>query len=170
MLKILPLNEETLDLEIDLCVKFHPSGFFPDEELAEEGRKLKKILMKRIFEKVTPAGFIAIDEGKPVALLELMPREYARRNGYITGLEGVDEETLTILCLEVARDQDRKRVMESMVRYLINNLSVFRPFKRIEVGAFPGDVDFHPSWVYENVGFKVAEDRDTVKVLSISIL
>lgn len=169
MMEILPLNEETMDLEIDLCLKCHPSGFVVPERSAEEGRRAKKEFLGKVFGRVRPAGFVAVEDGEPVALLELMPREYARRNGYITGSTGRDEETLTIVCLEVALNQDRREVMGGMVAHLTENLELFRPFKRIEVGAFPRDVDFHPAWVYEENCFEVVEDRGVARVLSISI-
>ena len=88
MMEILPLNEETMDLEIDLCLKCHPSGFVVPESSAEEGRWAKKEFLGKVFGRVRPAGFVAVDGDEPVALLELMPREYARRNGYITGSTG----------------------------------------------------------------------------------
>jgi hypothetical protein len=87
-----------------------------------------------VFSRVSPAGFVAAENGRPVALLELMPRDYARRNGYITGSTGRDEETLTIVCLEVALNQDRRKVMDGMVAHLTENLELFRSYKRIEVG------------------------------------
>ncbi len=166
---ILPLNEETMDLEIDLCLKCHPSGFVVPEGSAEEGRRTKKAFLKKVLSRVSPAGFVAAENGKPVALLELMPRDYARRNGYITGSTGLDEETLTIVCLEVALNQDRETVMDRMVAHLAENLDLFRPYKRIEVGAFPRDVQFHPAWVYEKNGFETIEDRDTARVLALPI-
>ena len=169
MIDILPLNEETMDLEIDLCLKCHPSGFVVPEGSAEEGRRTKKAFLKKVLRRVSPAGFVAAENGRPVALLELMPRDYARKNGYITGSTGLDEETLTIVCLEVALNQDRRKVMDGMVAHLAENLELFRPFKRIEVGAFPRDVDFHPAWVYEDHGFEVIEDRGVARVLSISV-
>jgi hypothetical protein len=169
VMNIFPLNEETMDLEIDLCLRCHPSGFVVPEGSAEEGRRTKKAFLKKVFGRVKPAGFVAAENGRPVALLELMPRDYARRNGYITGSTGRDEETLTIVCLEVALNQDRRKVMDGMVAHLADNLGLFQPFKRIEVGAFPQDVDFHPAWVYEDNGFKVVEDRGVARVLSISV-
>ena len=166
---ILPLNEETMDLEIDLCLKCHPSGFVVPEGSAEEGRRTKKAFLKKVLRRVSPAGFVAAENGKPVALLELMPRDYARRNGYITGSTGRDEETLTIVCLEVALNQDRETVMDRMVAHLAENLDLFRPYRRIEVGAFPRDVHFHPAWVYEKNGFETLEDRGTARVLALPI-
>jgi hypothetical protein len=158
-----------MDLEIDLCIKFHPSGFIPDEKNAKEGRILKRKFLQRVFEKVNPAGFIAVKDGKPIGLLELMPRAYARRNGYITGINGIDNDTLTIVCLEVALGENRKEVIGKLVAHLVDNLNKFRSYRRLEVGAFPRDVEFHPSWVYEKYGFNVSEDREIVKVLTISI-
>jgi hypothetical protein len=168
VIETLPLTEETMELEIDLCLKCHPSGFVVPEGSAEEGRRAKRDFLTKVFAEIKPAGFVVVEDGKPVALLELMPREFARRNGYITGLTGRDEETLTITCLEVALNQDRRKVMDRMVAHLAENLELFRPFKRIEVGAFPRDVDFHPTWVYEDHGFEVIEDRGAARVLSIS--
>ena len=168
-MKIHPLNEETLDLELDLCLRCHPSGFAPQGPEVEEGRKLKKDLLTEIFEKVRPAGFVAKEDGSPVALLELMPREYARRSGYITGTQGEEDETLTIVCLEVALGHDRKDKMRAMVSHLTRDLEQFKPYRRIEVGAFPLDVDFHPAWVYQEGGFQVAEDRGEALVLTIQI-
>jgi len=118
---------------------------------------------------VRPAGFVAEEDGGPAALLELMPREYARRSGYITGAQGEDDETLTIACLEVAHGFDRKSMMRVMVSHLTRNLEQFRPYRRIEVGAFPRDVDFHPAWVYQEAGFQVAEDRGEALVLTIRV-
>jgi hypothetical protein len=169
MMEVLPLNEETMDIEIDLCLKCHPSSFVVPEGSAEEGRKMKRAFLKKVLRRVRPAGFVAVEDGEPVALLELMPRDYARRNGYITGSTGLDKETLTIVCLEVALNQDRREVMGEMVARLRDGLDFFRPFKRIEVGAFPRDVDFHPTWVYEDNGFEVVEDRGVARVLSISV-
>ncbi len=169
MMEILPLNEETMELEIDLCLRCHPSGFVVPESSAEEGRRAKKEFLGKVFGRVRPAGFVAVEDGEPVALLELMPREYARRNGYITGSTGRDEETLTIVCLEVAMDRDRRKAMDGVVAHLTENLELFRPFKQIEVGAFPRDVDFHPAWVYEDNGFGVVEDRGVSRVLAISV-
>lgn len=166
---ILPLNEETMDLEINLCLKYHPSGFVVPEGSVEEGRRTKKAFLKKVLRRVSPAGFVAAENGKPVALLELMPRDYAWRNGYITGSAGLDEETLTIVCLEVALNQDRETVMDGMVAHLVENLELFRPFKRIEVGVFPQDVDFHPAWVYEKHGFETLEDRGVARVLVIAM-
>ena len=168
-MKIHPLNEETLDLELDLCLRCHPSGFAPQGPEVEEGRRLKKELFSEIFERVRPAGFVAEVDGSPAALLELMPREYARRSGYITGAQCEDDETLTIVCLEVARGYDRKEKMRAMVSHLTRNLEQFKPYRRIEVGAFPQDVDFHPAWVYQEEGFQVAEDRGEALVLTIRI-
>ena len=168
-MEILPLTEETMELEMDLCLKCHPSGFVVPEGSAEEGRRAKREFLTKVFAEIRPAGFVAVEDGRPVALLELMPREFARRNGYITGSTGRDEETLTIACLEVALDQDRRKVMDGMVAHLAENSVLFRPFRQIEVGAFPRDVDFHPAWVYEDNGFEVAEDRGVARVLSISV-
>ena len=168
-MEILPLTEETADLEIDLCLRCHPSGFVVPEGSAGEGRRAKKAFLKTVLSRVNPAGFVAVEKGGPLALLELMPRDYARRSGYITGSTGPDGETLTIACLEVALNRDRKEAMREMVAHLAANLELFRPFKRIEVGAFPRDVDFHPAWVYEENGFEVAEDRGTARVMSIAI-
>ena len=168
-MRILPLTEETLDLEIDLCLRFHPSGFSPQGPEADLGRKMKKELFEEIFEIVRPAGFVAEEDGEPVTLLEIMPREYARRSGYITGFEGEDEETLTIVCLEVAYSKNRKEIMDLMVSHLVKNLELFKPFKRIEVGAFPRDVDFHPVWVYQKNGFEVSEDRGDSLILTIPL-
>jgi len=125
--------------------------------------------LKKVFSRVSPAGFVAAENGKPVAPLELMPRDYARRNGYITGSTGRDEETLTIVCLEVALNQDRRKVMDGKVAHLTENLELFRSYKRIEVGAFSQDVDFHPAWVYEKHGFETLEDRGVVSVLIIAM-
>jgi hypothetical protein len=169
MMEVLPLNEETMELEMDLCLRCHPSGFVVPERSAEEGRRTKKEFLMKVFSRVRPAGLVAVEDGEPVALLELMPRDYARRNGYITGTTGRDDETLTIVCLEVALNQDRRKVMDGMVAHLTDNLELFQPFKRIEVGAFPRDVDFHPAWVYEDNDFEVVEDRGVARVLSISI-
>jgi len=168
-MKIVPLNRESMDKEIDLCLRFHPSGRIPDPENAEKGRELKRKFLEMVFEKVEPAGFVALNGSKPVGLLELMPREYARRNGYITGSQGVDEDVLTIVCLEVSLGEDRKRVMNLLVSHLVNNLHLFSPFKEVEVGAFVGDVEFHPSWVYEKHGFKVVEKRGKARILAIQI-
>jgi hypothetical protein len=168
-MKVHPLTEETLDLELELCLRCHPSGFSPRGSMVDEGRRLKKELFREIFERVRPAGFVAGEEGSPVSLLEMMPREYARRSGYIIGDHGEDDETLTIVCLEVAYGYDRKEMMRAMVSHLTRNLELFRPFRRIEVGAFPRDVDFHPAWVYQEAGFLIAEDRDEALVLTIQI-
>ena len=168
-MKVHPLTEETLDLELELCLRCHPSGFSPEGPEVEEGRRIKKELFSEIFERVRPAGFVAEEGGSPVSLLELMPREYARRSGYITGDHGEDDKILTIVCLEVAHGYDRKEMIRAMVSYLIRNLKLFRPFRRIEVGAFPRDVDFHPTWVYQEAGFLVAEDRGEVLVLTIQV-
>jgi hypothetical protein len=169
VIEIIPLTEKTMELEIDLCLKFHPSGYKVPEDDAIQGRDAKKKFLKKVFEEVIPAGFIAIENGKPLALLELVPRKIAARNGYITGLKDIDEDTLTIVCLEVTSNQNRKQIMKIMVEHLVNNLELFKPFKMIEVGAFPQDVDFHPAWVYEDNGFTTVEDRDVAKVLSISV-
>lgn len=168
-MNIHPLTEETLDLELDLCLRCHPSGFTPRGSEVEEGRRLKKRFVREVLRRVRPAGFVAEVDGGPVALLELMPREYARRSGYITGAGGVEGETLTIVCLEVAHGYDRKEMMRVMVSHLARNLELFRPYGRIEVGAFPRDVDFHPAWVYREHGFRVAEDRVEALVLTIQI-
>ena len=168
-MNIHPLTEETLDLELELCLRCHPSGFSPQGPEVEEGRRLKKELFKEIFERVRPAGFVAEESGSPVSLLELMPREYARRSGYITGDHCDDDQTLTIVCLEVAHGYDRKEMMRAIVSHLTKNLELFRPFERIEVGGFPRDVDFHPAWVYQEAGFLVAEDRGEALVLTIQI-
>ena len=168
-MNIHPLTEETLDLELDLCLRCHPSGFTPRGPEVEEGRRLKKRFVRKVLQHVRPAGFVAEADGGPVALLELMPREYARRSGYITGDHGEDDKILTIVCLEVAHGYDRKEMIRAMVSYLIRNLKLFRPFRRIEVGAFPQDVDFHPAWVYQEAGFLVAEDRGEVLVLTIQV-
>lgn len=164
-----PLTEETLDLELDLCLRCHPSGFSPQGPEAEEGRRLKTRFIHEVLQHVNPVGFVAEDDGSPVALLELMPREYARRSGYITGTRGEDDETLTIACLEVALGNERKDRMRAMVNHLTRNLEQFRPYRRIEVGGFPKDVDFHPAWVYLEGGFEVAEDRGEALVLTIQI-
>ena len=73
------------------------------------------------------------------------------------------------MCLEAALNQERREVMDGMVAHLTENLELFRPFKRIEVGAFPRDVDFHQAWVYDDNGFEVVEDRGVARVLSISV-
>jgi hypothetical protein len=169
VIEIIPLTEETMDPEIDLCLKFHPSGYIVPKDDAIQGRIAKRKFLKKVFKKVRPAGFIAIEHDKPLALLELMPREIAARNGYITGSNDNKEDILTIVCLEVTSDQNRKQVMELMVTHLVNNLELFKPFKTIEVGAFPQNVDFHPAWVYEDNGFIIVEDRSIAKVLSVSI-
>ena len=166
-MKILPLTTETLDLEIDMCQQCHPSGYVVDGVDAVEGRRLKKALFEDIFKVTGTAGFIAVEDGAPVSLLELMPRVFARRNGYITGSTGSDDEVLTIVCLEVAHGWDRKRMMRVMVGHLVENIREFSPFKSIEVGAFPRDVDFHPSWVYLDAGFQLVEDRGKAGVFSI---
>jgi len=168
-MEILPLTEETMGLEMDLCLRFHPSGYAVPEADAVEGRRAKEGFLRRVFERVRPAGFVAVDSGEPVALLELMPREFARRNGYITGELGEDGETLTIACLEVAAGRDRKRVMDAMVAHVVERLDLFAPYRAVEVGAFPRDVDFHPAWVYEKHGFEVAEDRGIALVLSVAV-
>lgn len=158
-----------MDKEIDLCLKFHPSGKVPNPKSAEKGRELKRRFLERVLEKVKPAGFIALNEDKPVGLLELMPREYARRNGYITGSQGADKDLLTIVCLEVSLGEDRKKVMNLLVSHLLDNLHIFSLFKEVEVGAFLGDFEFHPSWVYEKHGFKVVEERGNTRILKIQI-
>jgi hypothetical protein len=168
-MNIHPLTEETLDLELDLCLRCHPSGFSPQSPEVEEGRRLKKRFVHEVLQHVRPAGYVAEVDGSPVALLELMPRGYARRSGYITGAHGEDVETLTIACLEIAHGYDRMEMMRAMVFHLTRNLERFRPYRRIEVGAFPRDVDFHPAWVYRENGFRVAEDRGEALVLAISI-
>ena len=168
-MNIHPLAEETLDLELDLCLRCHPSGFTPRGPEVEEGRRLKKQFVHEVLRRVRPAGFVAEVDGSPVALLELMPREYARRSGYITGSMGEDDETLTIACLEVAHGYERKAMMRAMVSHLTQNLERFKPYRRIEVGEFPRDVDFHPAWVYQEHDFEVAEDRGEALVLSIRI-
>jgi hypothetical protein len=168
-MKIHPLTEETLDLELDLCLRCHPSGFSPQGPEAEEGRRLKKQFVHDVLGHVRPAGFVAELDGRPVALLELMPREYARGIGCITGTQGEDDETLTIACLEVAHGHERKDRMRAMVSHLTRNLEQFKPYRCIEVGAFPKDVDFHPAWVYQEGGFQVAEDRGEALVLTIQI-
>ena len=168
-MNIHPLTEETLDLELDLCLRCHPSGFAPRGPEVEEGRRLKKKFVHEVLQHVRPAGFVAEVDGGPVALLELMPREYARRSGYITGAIGDDDEALTIVCLEVAYGYERKAMMRVMVSHLTRNLELFRPYSCIEVGAFPRDVDFHPAWVYQEAGFRVTEDRGEALVLTIRI-
>jgi len=135
----------------------------------EEGRRLKKQFVHEVLQHVRPAGFVAEEDGGPVALLELRPREYARRSGYITGAMGEDDETLTIACLEIAHGYERKEMMWAMVFHLTRNLEQFKPYRRIEVGAFPRDVDFHPAWVYQEAGFQVAEDRGEALVLTIQV-
>ena len=60
-------------------------------------------------------------------------------------------------------------MMRAMVSHLAQNLEQFKPYRRIEVGAFPRDVDFHPAWVYQEHGFRVAEDRGEALVLTIQI-
>ena len=57
-------------------------------------------------------------------------------------------------------------VMDRIVAHLAENLDMFRPYRRIEAGAFPRDVQFHPAWVYEKNGFETIEDRDTARVLA----
>ncbi len=168
-MNIHPLTEETLDLELDLCLRCHPSGFTPRGPEVEEGRRLKKRFVREVLRRVRPAGFVAEVDGGPVALLELMPREYARRSGYITGAVGEEGETLTIVCLEIAQGYERKEMMRVMVSHLARNLELFRPYRCIEVGAFPRDVDFHPAWVYQEHGFQVSEDRGEALVLTIQI-
>ncbi len=168
-MRIHPLNEDKIDLEIDLCLKCHPSGLIPEGPEVEKGRNLKKDFLKEILEKVNPCGFIAEMDNKPVALLELMPREYAKRSGYITGTKDLDDVTLTIVCLEVAYGFNRKEMMRAMVTHLIQSIEDFKPFKRIEVGAFKKDVDFHPSWVYLEAGFEISEDRGKLLVLRTNI-
>ena len=59
--------------------------------------------------------------------------------------------------------------IRGMVAHLTRNLEQFRPYCRIEVGAFPRDVDFHPAWVYQEAGFQVAEDRGEALVLTIRV-
>ena len=165
-MRLLPLDEESMDLEIDLCLRCHPSGVVVEGEAAEEGREAKRRFLRGVLKRVNPAGFVAENDGKPVALLELMPRDAARLSGYVTGEDG---GTLTVACLEVARGHERKPAMRMMVGHLVRNLGLFRPYRRIEVGGFPGDVDFNPAWVYEEAGFRVDEDRGAVRVLSIEI-
>ena len=168
-MNIRPLSEETLDLELHLCLKCHPSGFSPAGPEVDEGRRLKRRFIQEVLQRVRYAGFVAEEENAPAALLELMPRSLARRNGYITGDDGEDDETLTIACLEVAYGYERKEMMRAMVSHLARNLKLFRPYRRIEVGAFPRDTDFHPDWVYREAGFTVDEDRGEALVLTIRI-
>jgi len=168
-MRLLPLDENSMDLEIDLCLRCHPSGVVVNGEAAEEGRDAKRLFLQGVLERVNPAGFVAEDSGAPVALLELMPRDVARLSGYVTGDEGEDGRTLTVACLEVAHGYERKPTIRMMVGHLVGNLGLFRPYRRIEVGGFPGDVDFNPAWVYEEAGFTVDEDRETVKILSVEI-
>jgi len=168
-MRILPLDEGSMDLEIDLCLLCHPSGVVVEGEAAEAGREAKRLFLRGVLERVNPAGFVAEDGGGPVALLELMPRDVARLSGYVTGEEGEDGGTLTVACLEVAHGFERKPAIRMMLDHLVNNLGLFRPYRRIEVGGFPGDVDFNPAWVYEEAGFRVDEDRGAVRVLSIEI-
>ena len=73
------------------------------------------------------------------------------------------------MCLEVALNQDRRKVMDGKVAHLTENLELFRSYKRIEVGAFSQDVDFHSVWVYEKHGFETLEDRGVVSVLIIAM-
>jgi hypothetical protein len=166
---ILPLTRDTLDLEIDLCLQCHPSGYIVAGIDAIEGRNLKKALFDKIFRVLESAGYVAIEDDAPISLLELMPRKFARRNGYITGSTGSDDEVLTIVCLEVAYGWDRKHLMRVMVRHLVENIQDFSPFKYIEVGAFSQDVSFHPSWVYLEAGFHLVEDRINAGVYSIEL-
>ena len=102
-MNIHPLTEETLDLELDLCLRCHPSGFTPRGPEVEEGRRLKKRFVREVLRRVRPAGFVAEEDGSPVALLELMPREYARRSGYITGAGGADRRLLRLEAAQVFR-------------------------------------------------------------------
>lgn len=166
---ILPLDRRSMDKEIDLCLKFHPSGIIPSPRNAKKGRELKKKFLQMVFRRVEPAGFIALSSNKPIGLLELMPREYAQRNGYITGSRGDHKDVLTIVCLEVSFGEDREKVMDMLVSHLAENLHNFGSFKKIEVGAFLGDVEFHPSWVYEKHGFKRVEERGKARILEIKI-
>lgn len=166
---ILPLDHQSMDKEIDLCLKFHPSGKIPSPRNAKKGRKLKKQFLEMVFKKVEPAGFIALSGNRPIGLLELMPREYARTNGYIIGSRGDDKNVLTIVCLEVSFGEDRRKVMDMLVSHLVSNLRSFGSFKKIEVGAFQGDVEFHPSWVYEKHGFQRLEERGKALILAIQI-
>lgn len=168
-IKILPLNRKSMDKEIDLCLKFHPSGMVPSPENAKKGRELKKKFLEMVFSKVEPAGFIALNSNRPIGLLELMPREYAQRNGYITGSRGDDKDVLTTVCLEVSFGENRKKVMDMLVSHLVNNLHIFSSFKEVEAGAFLGDVEFHPSRVYEKHGFRIVEDRGKARILAIQI-
>lgn len=62
-----------MDLEMDLCLRYHPPGYTVPEADAGEGRRTKEGFLRRVFERVRPAGFVAVDGGEPVALLELMP-------------------------------------------------------------------------------------------------
>lgn len=169
VIEIIPLNRKSMDKEIDLCLKFHPSGMVPNPENAKKGRELKKKFLEMVFNKVDPAGFIALNSNKLIGLLELMPRDYAQKNGYITGSTGDDKDVLTIVCLEVSFSEDRNEVMDMLVSHLVNNLHIFSSFKEIEVGAFPSDVEFHPSWVYEKHGFRIVEDRGKARILAIQI-
>ncbi len=97
---------------------------------------MKRAFLKKVFSRVKPAGFIAAENGMPIALLELMPREFARLNGYITGTTGCNGETLTIVCLEVASNQNRNVVMDRLVEHLVENPKVISTFQTVGSGSF----------------------------------
>ena len=83
-MRILQLDESSIDLEIDLCLKCHPSGVIVEGEVAEDGREMKRKFLQGVLKRIRPAGFVALDNSNPVSLLELMPRLSLRVNIFLS--------------------------------------------------------------------------------------
>ncbi|MFQ6088808.1 MAG: GNAT family N-acetyltransferase [Candidatus Methanofastidiosia archaeon] len=178
--KFLPIDRKTLKFQLQLCLEYHPSGKKPSQ--LKKGFEAKKKWMEEVFEELEPCGFVLLDNKKPCGMIEFLPQEMAKKCGYIVGEER--KNTLTVTCVEVSKaytneknykkglmfeGEKRAEIKKLLVRKCIEYLRGEKKYERIEVGAFKGNGDWNPAWLFEKLGFRKIEDRGRLQIMELRI-
>ncbi len=161
--RYVPINPRTLDLAIDFCLLYHPSGMWPEAKAANAGREAARRALAEVLEAVPVAGYLALRPSsggpEPVALLKWMPRPLARAHGYVTG-EGDGDGVLTLVCLEATGGVDREAVLEGLLRAALEEAAP-PGYHTVEACA-RGET----ASLYRRAGFSAVEERGEALILS----
>jgi len=147
-----PIRPDTLRREQSMCLEHHPFGSLP-QKYHSACLAMKEPVFEQTFEQEGSAG-VFLDSGNGVVgLLEVHPREVLRRNGFVVGRHGRDEDYLTVGCFEVAGGMPRVEVLDRLMMALLEQADTFSRPMLEGIGKLGWSGGFNPYWVYEKYGF-----------------
>ena len=157
--KIVLLSQENLMDELRLSLGKPPEGVLEEEYYSE-----KRKLFNEVLEKNKPCAMILYSEetekteNNPIGYIEFFPKSLAHRLGIVCNNSKDTSKCLVISGLKVISKYIDLDLENNLLIHLLE-YAKDEGYTKIELGAYPDEMQWQPISFYKKYGFKVVKTR-----------